>query len=442
MKLMAGSYGTLSLLTEVTLKVLPRPETERTILMHGLSDELAIAAMAKALNTPFEVSGVAHLPPPAARRSSIPGGVASRLGAVTAIRLEGPIAVGCLSRGGDRRRLSVAGPASTQPPPRVSGRRSAKSHRLLPEGARVVWRICPVPSEAARVVDGVRARFASAERLLRLGRRPDLAQPRRRGGRRRRRRRGRARKPRGRRRPCDADCRGARDARAGARVRAGGRPARRADAPHQERVRSVRGAQSRPDAGGLLGPMQTNFSAAQLADPDTSAFPRKSCAPACTAGFAPRPARPTFCSATSSTARAGASTSSRTCWRTTGRRPQEVVKHVDRCLSCLSCMTTCPSGVNYMHLVDHARHHIEKTYRRPWFDRLLRSALGFVLPRPRLFRLAMTAGRLAKPFAGLLPRGLAAPLDLVPAHLPAASGHRPAADRPRGGPTRSAASLC
>ena len=52
----------------------------------------------------------------------------------------------------------------------------------------------------------------------------------------------------------------------------------------------------------------------------------------------------------------------------------DVVKHIDRCLSCLSCMTTCPSGVNYMHLVDHARHHIEKTYRRPWFDRLYRSA--------------------------------------------------------------------
>src|SRR5829696_7275061 len=48
----------------------------------------------------------------------------------------------------------------------------------------------------------------------------------------------------------------------------------------------------------------------------------------------------------------------------------EVVKHIDRCLSCLSCMTTCPSGVHYMHLVDHARAYIEQTHKRPWDDRL------------------------------------------------------------------------
>ena len=58
----------------------------------------------------------------------------------------------------------------------------------------------------------------------------------------------------------------------------------------------------------------------------------------------------------------------------------EVTTHVDRCLSCLSCMTTCPSGVHYMHLVDHARNVIEATYRRPWLDRLMRSLLAFVLP--------------------------------------------------------------
>ena len=69
----------------------------------------------------------------------------------------------------------------------------------------------------------------------------------------------------------------------------------------------------------------------------------------------------------------------------------EVVKHIDRCLSCLSCMTTCPSGVHYMHLVDHARAHIEKTFRRPWRDRFLRRMLGLLMPRPGLFRLAMGA---------------------------------------------------
>src|SRR3954447_1491071 len=65
---------------------------------------------------------------------------------------------------------------------------------------------------------------------------------------------------------------------------------------------------------------------------------------------------------------------------------EEVVTHVDRCLSCLACMTTCPSGVHYMHLVDHARAHIERTFRRPLPDRLLRTLLARVLPYPKLFR--------------------------------------------------------
>ena len=67
----------------------------------------------------------------------------------------------------------------------------------------------------------------------------------------------------------------------------------------------------------------------------------------------------------------------------------QVVKHLDRCLSCLSCMTTCPSGVNYMHLVDHARKRVEQTFRRPVFDRWLRSLLALTLPSPTLFRLAL-----------------------------------------------------
>ena len=102
----------------------------------------------------------------------------------------------------------------------------------------------------------------------------------------------------------------------------------------------------------------------------------------------------------------------------------EVVTHIDRCLSCLSCMTTCPSGVNYMHLVDHARAHIEETYQRPWHDRLLRSVLAQVLPYPGRFRLALAAARLGKPFAGLLGKlpkvgtRLAAMLALAPSQLP------------------------
>src|SRR5260370_22552397 len=78
---------------------------------------------------------------------------------------------------------------------------------------------------------------------------------------------------------------------------------------------------------------------------------------------------------------------------------EEVVRHVDRCLSCLSCMTTCPSGVNYMHLVDHARVRIEETYVRPWHDRSLRSVLGYVLPRPAVMRAALLGAKLARPLA-------------------------------------------
>jgi glycolate oxidase iron-sulfur subunit len=105
----------------------------------------------------------------------------------------------------------------------------------------------------------------------------------------------------------------------------------------------------------------------------------------------------------------------------------EIVKHIDRCLSCLACMTTCPSGVHYMHLVDHARAYIEETHRRPWHDRVMRTLLAKVLPYPGRFRVAMTAAILGRPFAGLLgalPRvgnRLRAMLALAPARVPARS---------------------
>ena len=99
----------------------------------------------------------------------------------------------------------------------------------------------------------------------------------------------------------------------------------------------------------------------------------------------------------------------------------EVVKHIDRCLSCLSCMTTCPSGVDYMHLVDHARHRIEKTYRRPWLDRMLRSAFAWTLPRPHVLRAMLAAARLVRPFARLAPKALRPTLDLAPKVVPSPS---------------------
>jgi glycolate oxidase iron-sulfur subunit len=109
---------------------------------------------------------------------------------------------------------------------------------------------------------------------------------------------------------------------------------------------------------------------------------------------------------------------------------QEVVKHIDRCLSCLACMTTCPSGVNYMHLVDQARVRIEKEYTRPLLERALRAVLAWVLPRPSLFRASMILARLGRPLAALLPasapgaatpslsRRIKAMLALAPRGLP------------------------
>src|SRR5215210_7248430 len=149
--------------------------------------------------------------------------------------------------------------------------------------------------------------------------------------------------------------------------------------------------------------MQTSFSLAQLADPDTAEAERilRACVHC------------GFCTATCPTyVLLGDELDS-----PRGRiylikdmlendRPAtvEVVKHIDRCLSCLSCMTTCPSGVHYMHLVDHARVHIERTHRRPLLDRLLRNALAAVLPDNRRFHIALRLARLARPLAPLLTR--------------------------------------
>ena len=179
--------------------------------------------------------------------------------------------------------------------------------------------------------------------------------------------------------------------------------------------------------------MQTNFTTAQLADPDTaeSAKVIRTCVHC------------GFCTATCPTyVLLGDELDS-----PRGRiylikdmlengRPatEKVVKHIDRCLSCLACMTTCPSGVNYMHLVDHARHHIEQTYVRPWPERYMRRLLGYVLPRPGLFRAALLGSRLGKPFAGLMPAQLRVLLALSPARVPPPSP----VDRPQTFPAAGA----
>jgi glycolate oxidase iron-sulfur subunit len=167
--------------------------------------------------------------------------------------------------------------------------------------------------------------------------------------------------------------------------------------------------------------MQTRFTPAQLADPDTAASEKeiRTCVHC------------GFCLATCPTyALLGDELDSPRgrIWLIqdmleNDRTPSaEVVKHVDRCLSCLACETTCPSGVKYHRLVDHARTRIEERYNRPWLDRLIRSVLAAVLPYPERFRAAMLLGVLAKPFAPLFRaikplRPLAAMLDL--SRLPA-----------------------
>ena len=101
---------------------------------------------------------------------------------------------------------------------------------------------------------------------------------------------------------------------------------------------------------------------------------------------------------------------------------EETVKHLDRCLSCLSCMTTCPSGVNYMHLVDEARAHVEESYKRPLFERLLRNVLAYTMPRPTLFRLSLIGAKLASPLRPVAQsfgaKRVAALLGLVPKDMP------------------------
>jgi glycolate oxidase iron-sulfur subunit len=105
------------------------------------------------------------------------------------------------------------------------------------------------------------------------------------------------------------------------------------------------------------------------------------------------------------------------------RKPDaKTVKHIDRCLSCLACMTTCPSGVHYMHLVDHARAYIEENYDRPRSDRALRWILARILPHPTRFRIALLGAKIGRPFKFLMPDArLKAMLEMAPKTIPPVS---------------------
>ena len=160
-KLQAGAYGTLSALTELTLKVMPRPETAATLVLDGLGHEAAIETMAKALNSPFEVSGAAHLPAAAARRSKA-GAVAAGSGAATVLRIEGhkpsvayrADALEKLIGRGER-----LGEAETQ----ALWSEIGAVRPLLDRDARIVWRLCPTPSRSASVAQSIVKALPSAE---------------------------------------------------------------------------------------------------------------------------------------------------------------------------------------------------------------------------------------------------------------------------------------
>ncbi|MCW2285903.1 glycolate oxidase FAD binding subunit [Rhodoblastus acidophilus] len=153
-KLMVGSFGTLAILTEVTLKVMPRPETECTLLLHGLSDAKAVDVMARALNTPHDVFGAAHLPEAAARRSRVGDGP------VTALRLEGP-APSVAFRVGEIEKLFGAGDRLDAEASARFWDEVAEVRALLPEG--VVWRLCPTPSFSPRLVETIQQILPGAE---------------------------------------------------------------------------------------------------------------------------------------------------------------------------------------------------------------------------------------------------------------------------------------
>ena len=96
----------------------------------------------------------------------------------------------------------------------------------------------------------------------------------------------------------------------------------------------------------------------------------------------------------------------------------KIVKHIDRCLSCYSCMTTCPSGVNYMHLIDHGRDYVEKTYVRPFSERLIRNFLSKTLSKSINFRIISILTRLIKPFSFLFPKKIREMINFMPLTFP------------------------
>ena len=97
---------------------------------------------------------------------------------------------------------------------------------------------------------------------------------------------------------------------------------------------------------------------------------------------------------------------------------EKIAKHLDRCLSCYACMTTCPSQVNYMHLIDHGRNHLEKTYKRPILERLFRNILSLTLPNPRIFKILSYLVNIIRPLSFIFPAFIKNSMKLMPSKFP------------------------
>ena len=401
-KLLAGSWGTLAVMTEVTLKVMPqtRKRAHADALRAGrrhrepgddLGARLALRRLGRGAPAEFGVPDDRAL-----------GGLGAQDRAVTLLRLEG-IAASVADRAN-----SLAQDAGA-----IRGGGNAAGHRLgcgvggHPRRRAVCRQRCA--RRLAGVADRLSAGFRRRARPgpgarqrrrcdLRLGRRPDL---------------------------------GGAAAEAG---RASGLVRQRVEAAggHATLIRASEQIRRNvdvfhPQAAGLAAlsqrvgnsfdpkiilnrgrmllricDMKTEFSLAQLADPDIAEADKilRACVHC------------GFCTATCPTyvllgdeldSPRGRIYLIKEMLEKDKPPTAEVVKHIDRCLSCLACMTTCPSGVHYMHLVDQARVRIERDYSRPLAERALRAVLALVLPRPKLFRASMIMARLARPFAALLP---------------------------------------
>ncbi len=301
-KLMAGSWGTLCALTEVTMKVMPAPETTATLLLFGFNDEDAGAAMRDAMRSPLDIAGAAHLPVDVARASAL-ADIANAGTSVTLLRLEG-FGESVAFRLAELQARFTAERSVLDPQRSETAWSEIRDVHLLAEPReRIVWRVSLPPSDGPRAMNHIRTAAPAAIGYydwaggsavgVRAALRAwlDAGRP--------------WRHPAGN-RPCDSDPRSRKPARIGVRLRAASGSPGQADPKGKAGIRSVRGSQSRPHVPFCLKPCRPT-SPPPSSPTRRSPNPMRSSANASIAASAPRPARPMSCSAMSSIRRAAAS---------------------------------------------------------------------------------------------------------------------------------------